>query len=73
MVAVDAVVGVRLLPLAQRTRELPEAALGAAFVLPARRLPARPLRARSAPTDDSNALLMAVGFGADPRVSRSTG
>lgn len=33
MIAVDAVVGVRLLLLARRTREVPEAALGTAFLL----------------------------------------
>jgi hypothetical protein len=33
MIAVDAVIGVRLLALARRTRKLPEAALGTAFLL----------------------------------------
>jgi len=33
MIAVDAVVGVRLLMLARRTRQIPEAALGTAFLL----------------------------------------
>ena len=33
MIAVDAVVGVRLLLLARRTRQIPEAALGTAFLL----------------------------------------
>lgn len=66
MVAVDAVVGVRLLMLAQRTRELPEAALGAAFVLlgaigyPLSTAARRDLL----PTDEANATLMAVGFAA---------
>jgi hypothetical protein len=66
MVAVDAVVGVRLLLLAQRTRELPEAALGAAFVLlGAIGYPLSTAARRGLlPTDDSNALLMAVGFAA---------
>lgn len=33
MITVDAVVGVRLLRLARRTRKVPEAALGTAFLL----------------------------------------
>lgn len=66
MVAVDAVVGVRLLMLAQRTRELPEAALGAAFVLlGAIGYPLSTAARRGLlPTDEANATLMAVGFAA---------
>lgn len=66
MVAVDAVVGVRLLLLAQRTRELPEAALGAAFVLlGAIGYPLSTAARRGLlPTDEANAMLMAVGFAA---------
>ena len=66
MVAVDAVVGVRLLLLAQRTRELPEAALGAAFVLlGAIGYPLSTAARRGLlPTDEANATLMAVGFAA---------
>jgi hypothetical protein len=66
MVAVDAVVGVRLLMLAQHTRQLPEAALGAAFVLlGALGYPLSTAARRGLlPTDEANSILMAVGFAA---------
>lgn len=66
MVAVDAVVGVRLLMLAQRTRELPEAALGTAFLLlGAIGYPLSTAARRGMlPTDEANAALMAAGFAA---------
>lgn len=64
MIAVDAVIGVRLLFLAARTRQIPEAALGVAFVLlGAVGYPLTTAARRGVlPTDEANQALMAIGF-----------
>lgn len=64
MIAVDAVVGVRLLLLARRTREVPEAALGTAFLLlGAIGYPLTTLARRGVIASDSvNAALMGGGL-----------
>lgn len=64
MVVADTVVGLRLLAIARRTRRLPEAALGAAFVLlGAIGYPlATAARRGVLPSDEANAGLLAAGF-----------
>jgi len=63
MIAVDAVIGVRLLFLAYRTRQVPETALGFAFVLLGAIGYPLTTAARRAllPTDEANQALMAIG------------
>lgn len=64
MIAVDAIVGVRLLLLASRTRQVPEFALGLAFVLlGAVGYPLTTVARRGVlPSEDTNQILMAVGL-----------
>jgi hypothetical protein len=64
MIAVDAVVGVRLLLLALRTRQIPETSLGVAFVLlGAIGYPCTTAARRGLlPTDEANQVLMAAGL-----------
>ena len=64
MIAVDAVIGVRLLFLASRSRAVPETALGLAFVLlGALGYPLTTAARRGVlPTDEANQVLMAVGL-----------
>jgi hypothetical protein len=64
MIAVDAVIGVRLLGIARRTRQLPEAMLGMAFVLlGGLGYPLTTAARRGAlGSEEGNAALMAVGL-----------
>jgi hypothetical protein len=64
MIAVDAIVGVRLLAIARRTRQLPEAALGIAFLLlGAIGYPMTTAARRGVlPGDEANAALMGLGL-----------